>query len=632
MVQALAAVFRWLASLKLAVVLILVLAAVLAWATLLESSVGRDYAQWYVYKSPWFVALLAVLGLNILASTLIRFPWIKSRRGFVITHAGLLVLLFGAIQTFRHGVEGQLIFAEGQSVDSILMLDKCQLNLAWQTQPNRSPLAFTFRPGPVDWPPGETLDLGELDGVQLKVLRFLRHAKSEENWVADESGGGGPAIKFAVADPRGKTVLETWLAAGPFGAEFSLGPATFVLQRAPVASLVEDFLKPPGKEIGARGVLSMHLDGRMVRVGVAENLGKKIPLGDGKIRVQIEKYLPNAQPDPDAHFVSHGQQPDNPMLELKVYLPGKEQPLRQIAFARHPLLGLDGIHGQPSPVKFWYHHPAAVPSASTELLQTPDGKLYCRAAIHGAFHPHGELKAGDKVEAAAGFKITLLKHLPHSRKEVLFSPVALAAGETAGPEAAALVEVGAGKTRQQVWLQRGDENYGFQVLQTKQGPLAMGLDYERLPLGFELKLVKFRHGKNPGQMGDASFASTVELVDRAMGIDQQRTISMNEPLVYGKYTLYQSSFQDTPDGKQASTLTVACDPGRLWKYVGSLMICGGAFLMFFCRAIGWKTIPFLPSGRKSDHGAPTVNSSRKHLARPGKNGAKPSLAGSRQDS
>ena len=279
MVQALAAVFRWLASLKLAVVLILVLAAVLAWATLLESSVGRDYAQWYVYKSPWFVALLAVLGLNILASTLIRFPWIKSRRGFVITHAGLLVLLFGAIQTFRHGVEGQLIFAEGQSVDSILMLDKCQLNLAWQTQPNRSPLAFTFRPGPVDWPPGETLDLGELDGVQLKVLRFLRHAKSEENWVADESGGGGPAIKFAVADPRGKTVLETWLAAGPFGAEFSLGPATFVLQRAPVASLVEDFLKPPGKEMGARGVLSMHLDGRMVRVGVGRKPGQEDPPG-----------------------------------------------------------------------------------------------------------------------------------------------------------------------------------------------------------------------------------------------------------------------------------------------------------------------------------------------------------------
>ena len=441
------------------------------------------------------------------------------------------------------------------------------------------------------------------------MLRVLRHAKSEENRVADESGEGGPAIKIAVTDPRGKTVLEDWLAAGPFGGEFSLGPAIFVLQRAPVASLVEDFLKPPGKEMGAQGVLSMHLDGRMVRVAVGENLGKMIPLGNGKIRVRIDKYLPNARPDPDAHFVSQGQKPDNPMLELKVYLPGKEEPLREIAFARHPLLGLDGIHSQPSPVKFWYHHPAAAASASTELLQTPDGKLYCRTAIHGVYHPRGEVKAGDKVEAAAGFTMTLLRYLPHSRKEVLFSSVALAAGETAGPEAATLVEVIAGKTRQQVWLQRDDENYGFQVLQTAQGPLAIGLGYERLPLGFTLKLVKFSHGKNPGQMGDASFASSVELLEPADGIDEQRTISMNEPLVHGKYTLYQSGFQETPEGKQTSTLTVACDPGRWWKYVGSLMICGGALLMFFAQAIGWKTFPFPRPGRNSDQ--PTTRDAKR---------------------
>ena len=67
--------FRWLASLKLAVFLIVLLAAVLAWATFLEAGKGREYAQWYVYDSPWFLGLLAVLGMNILAATLVRFPW-----------------------------------------------------------------------------------------------------------------------------------------------------------------------------------------------------------------------------------------------------------------------------------------------------------------------------------------------------------------------------------------------------------------------------------------------------------------------------------------------------------------------------------------------------------------------------
>ena len=40
-----------------------------------EAGQGRELAQWYVYGSPWFVGLLALLGVNILAATLIRFPW-----------------------------------------------------------------------------------------------------------------------------------------------------------------------------------------------------------------------------------------------------------------------------------------------------------------------------------------------------------------------------------------------------------------------------------------------------------------------------------------------------------------------------------------------------------------------------
>ena len=125
----------------------------------------------------------------------------------------------------------------------------------------------------------------------------------------------------------------------------------------------------------------------------------------------------------------------------------------------------------------------------------------------------------------------------------------VAAGQSAGPEAAILVEVAAGKTRQQV-LRSETTRTMVSEPATVQGPLAIGLGYERLPLGFALKLVKFHHGKNPGQMGDASFASTVELVDPAKGIDQQRTISMNEPLVHGKYTLYQSGFQELPEGNR----------------------------------------------------------------------------------
>ena len=121
----------WFASLRLAVMLLVGLAAVLAAATLLESAKGREYAQWHVYKSPWFMALVGLLALNILAATLVRFPWRRGHRGFLLAHAGVLVLLAGALLSFMAGVEGQLSLEEGQSGDTLVMADRSQLTTVW---------------------------------------------------------------------------------------------------------------------------------------------------------------------------------------------------------------------------------------------------------------------------------------------------------------------------------------------------------------------------------------------------------------------------------------------------------------------------------------------------------------------
>jgi cytochrome c biogenesis protein ResB len=91
--------------------------------------------------------------------------------------------------------------------------------------------------------------------------------------------------------------------------------------------------------------------------------------------------------------------------------------------------------------------------------------------------------------------------------------------------------------------------------------------------------VKFTREMNPGQMGNAAFVSTVQLVDKARGIDERRDISMNEPLTCGKFTFYQSGF-DEASGQKVSTLSVAYDPGRFLKYLGSLMICAGIALRY----------------------------------------------------
>jgi len=583
--------FRLLASLKLAVALLVLLAAVLAAATVVESVRGREFAQWYVYRNPWFIGLLALLAVNVFAAALIRFPWKRSQTGFLVAHAGLLVLLAGSIQTFRGGIEGRLAVLEGETADSILLPDRSRITVLWQGPDGARTTRLGFHGGPVSWSEDDVLDFGAADGIGVKVLEYHPHARRQVDWVAAEPGSGVPALKLAVIGSGGVTAGQEWLGGNAFGSETPIEPSRFALLPVSAASMLDDFLDPPG-DLPKRGVLSVHHEGEMLRLPVGENLGKKVKLGRSDVRVEIVEYLPNAKPQSGGRFVTASEEPKEPLLEIRVHLADREEPMRQIAFAKKPLLNLDGVHGSRCPVKFWYHHPAVSPAPGAEFLQTPDGKLYARASVDGAYRVRGEVEQGDEIEIGAGFKVALREYLPSARKEISFEPVDTAAGG-ASLEAAALVETAVAGVTQRTWLQRGDDRFGFARLAAGEGSLLLTFDYEEFPLGFALELVDFRRDYNPGRVGDAGFASVVRLSDETAGADEEQTIAMNRPLSRGKFTFYQSSFQEQPGGKDASVLSVAYDPGRFLKYLGSLMLCAGTFIMFYrkSRLFSQRSVP-----------------------------------------
>ena len=104
---------RFVGSMPFAVGLLLVLAAVMGWATVLDSRYGADASAFGIYHSWWFVALCGLLGLSVLVSTLLRFPWKRYQLGFVVTHLGILVLLAGCGISLFWGEEGTLGVYEG---------------------------------------------------------------------------------------------------------------------------------------------------------------------------------------------------------------------------------------------------------------------------------------------------------------------------------------------------------------------------------------------------------------------------------------------------------------------------------------------------------------------------------------
>ena len=124
----------------------------------------------------------------------------------------------------------------------------------------------------------------------------------------------------------------------------------------------------------------------------------------------------------------------------------------------------------------------------------------------------------------------------------------------------------------------------------------MAYDVDRKDLDFEIKLVNFEAGVDPGTEQASSFESQVELTDsKEKVLSKPITISMNNPLIWRGYTFYQSNYIPATDengrrtGDFISVFQVRHD--RVWgiTYMGCLIIVTGIFLQFYMRSGPFKS-------------------------------------------
>ncbi len=84
----------------------------------------EEYFSSYFYTLgliplPGGVTLMMVLGVNLLAKFLFKSHWSLAKAGTIITHFGVLVLIFGGAVTCITAKEGYLIVAEGETSDVV---------------------------------------------------------------------------------------------------------------------------------------------------------------------------------------------------------------------------------------------------------------------------------------------------------------------------------------------------------------------------------------------------------------------------------------------------------------------------------------------------------------------------------
>ncbi len=114
-------VCRFFGSVYFAILLIGSAALYVIIGTLLESKYDSHlYASQYIYSHWSFNLLLCFFFVNILFSTLQRYPFKRSHLPFIITHIGLLMVISGAFIKNIWGLQGFMVIEEGAASQKVL--------------------------------------------------------------------------------------------------------------------------------------------------------------------------------------------------------------------------------------------------------------------------------------------------------------------------------------------------------------------------------------------------------------------------------------------------------------------------------------------------------------------------------
>ncbi len=407
---------------------------------------------------------------------------------------------------------------------------------------------------------------------------------------------------------------------------------------------IQEFVGVPGPvELGTRGQLVILVDGLPCRFKVDEVLDRSLPLRtaerDTGWKVRVNRYSTN----PLEGRAQSGQGMVSPTVYFDLLPPDPGQAtVSMVATAVAPGVTLPLSGGVlPPGFEVWYHPAdyrfgnrglrgalqfmfAEDPSSSeeptlyyrsfalTSPADAPVDLLLGGAARVPGLVPQQEpvlaLEKGGKVPVGTRLGIWDRMNWQLKVTEVLpkalpsYTPVNKRPG-LEDPRYSAVVEclLKVGEETKSFWLPKTDEanrrvgaevfRSGRRTVEISDTRVEVGFHPYTIELPFTVKLLRGEQTTDPGSNEAATFSSFVAVKDED-GETFEQQITMNEPLEYRGYKLFQTSLnvrglqpdEETLKPKSISTFTVSSDPGIWLKYLGSVLLALGIFLMFYMRA------------------------------------------------
>lgn len=538
---------RTLGGLKFAVTILTLFAIAMIVGTFFESYYGTDFANRTVYKTWFFMLIQFGMFISISFAAFLRLPPKKRLYGFYTIHAGLIIIGAGSFMTYYAGVDGSILLPPNTpNREVILSDDVIKIRFPDEGRVVSFKLPYT----------GFGKRIGETyQGITLG--RYLPFAEKEFNWMPQKRD---------------------------YGTENALHSSRYTLANEMVAQDFTLSLHPESTDFNSNltlGPLTIHYLPETLAPCFKENNPSKLILWD---RSQGTCFTPESR---------------NIALQVS-----KESKNRFLAF---PYEGevmsfFPDLSPWPLNKEMQMQKGANLRIFSKKLFEDkPNLFLFGKWT---AFY----LKDDEKWEAHPleknvpkeipwmGFELVLEDH--HKNKVPMLLPKEVLPIQKNN-------EIIKGNTRALELIVQG-ESYWV----TNQTPVQLlingkrvvfSLQKESLMLPFEFVLTRFKMDTDPGTQRAASYESFVRLFTEEG--PKEHHIYMNNPLKHSGFTFYQASYSQDRQGNYSSTLSVNVDPGRPFKYAGSLMLVFGSmwhYWLNFRRRKRKKVTPLMEALENED--------------------------------
>lgn len=220
-------IFKILGSLKLAVFVILSLAAITAIGTFYESYYSTYVAKKLIYESVWMYTVMGLLIVNLVFSAVERFPWKRRHTGFLLAHAGIIIIILGSYVTQKAGLDASLALSIGEKsrfvglpYERVLAFYETEDGTNYRRR-GQSPINFTRSKPSTNHP------YIIQENPHISIVDYWPYADRKSTIVPTSSQKDGPALQFQLFNNTVNVSQRLIRETAP--ASIDLGPMKIVL-------------------------------------------------------------------------------------------------------------------------------------------------------------------------------------------------------------------------------------------------------------------------------------------------------------------------------------------------------------------------------------------------------------------